>query len=246
MMSDCNEKFKNTEYLKNVFLEHCDEKYKSFHASLVPELNSFYGVRIPDLRKIAKEISKENAVDFLENYPISKESFYEEKVVFGLVCATAKIDDDKRKAYLKKFIPLIDNWAVCDVVVSSMKFLKKNADKWKDFIFYYADKREFEKRFFIVSTMSYYANDMYIDEILHIYVENNDENYYVNMAVAWSLATIYLKYPQKVLDIVENSKLNKFTTLKTISKLCESYRVDESDKVYLKSLREKMKSQFVE
>ena len=94
--------------------------------------------------------------------------------------------------------------------------------------------------------MSYYANDMYIDEILHIYVENNDENYYVNMAVAWSLATIYLKYPQKVLDIVENSKLNKFTTLKTISKLCESYRVDESDKVYLKSLREKMKSQFVE
>ena len=123
-----------------------------------------------------------------------------------------------------------------------MKFLNKNADKWKDFIFYYADKSEFEKRFFIVTTMSYYANDLYIDEVLQSYIINNDENYYVNMAVAWSLATIYLKYPQKVLDIVENLKLDRFTTLKTISKLCESYRVDEKDKVYLKSLRDKIKN----
>lgn len=236
------EKFSDTKYLKSVFLKHSDEKYKTFHASLVPDLNRFYGVRIPDLRKIAKEICKENTTDFLKNYPISQDSFYEEKVVYGIVCATAKLENEERKTYFKKFIPTIDNWAVCDVVVSSMKFLNKNADKWKDFIFYYADKSEFEKRFFIVTTMSYYANDLYIDEVLQSYIINNDENYYVNMAVAWSLATIYLKYPQKVLDIVENLKLDRFTTLKTISKLCESYRIDEKDKVYLKSLRDKIKN----
>jgi len=60
------EKFSDTKYLKSVFLKYSDGKYKTFHASLVPDLNRFYGVRIPDLRKIAKEICKENTHEFLK------------------------------------------------------------------------------------------------------------------------------------------------------------------------------------
>lgn len=52
-----------TEYLKS----NADLKYRDFHSSLVPdtESNSIIGIRMPIMRKIAKEISKGNAREFL-------------------------------------------------------------------------------------------------------------------------------------------------------------------------------------
>lgn len=52
--------------LKQLF-ELQDKKYKEFHSSLCPNVDNIIGVRIPELRKLAKQIAKENPKEFIEN-----------------------------------------------------------------------------------------------------------------------------------------------------------------------------------
>ena len=43
--------------IQKEFLELADEKYKKFHSSLCPGVNNIIGIRVPILRKFAKEIA---------------------------------------------------------------------------------------------------------------------------------------------------------------------------------------------
>lgn len=213
-----------------------DDKYKAFHASLVPGLEKLLGVRVPDLKALAKTVAKTDSEDFLAAYPITSESLYEEKMIYGLVCATAKLETAVRRQYLARFLPLIDSWAVCDTVAGSMKFLKKEAAEWKAFIFTCASGGTFEKRFFAVCTMLYYNDAADIDEVLRIY-QTLHGDYYVDMGVAWALATLYLTWPEKVRPLLQIGAFSNDTIYKTIGKLCDSYRVNAQDKAAFRALR---------
>jgi len=57
------------------------------------------------------------------------------------------------------------------------------------------------------------------------------------MAIAWLLAECFIKYPKETDDYLTKSKINNFTFNKTISKICDSYRVSKEEKERLKSMR---------
>lgn len=232
--------YREKDALQGALTAMADEKYRAFHASLVPGLETFLGVRIPNLKSLAKTVAKTDAEDFLAAYPVAPDSLYEEKMVYGLVCATAKLPQDVRRKYLTRFLPLIDNWAVCDTVTSSMKFLKKEAPAWKDFVFARAGGGEFEKRFFAVCTMLYYGGEAYIDEVLNAY-QTLKGGYYVNMGIAWALATLYLKWPEKILPLLRGGAFCADIVYKTIGKLCDSFRVADADKTALRALRTELR-----
>ncbi|MGN1123024.1 MAG: hypothetical protein ACI4RR_01670 [Eubacterium sp.] len=63
------------------------------------------------------------------------------------------------------------------------------------------------------------------------------DEYYVNMAIAWALSVAYIKYEDKVLDILKNKTLDAFVHNKAIQKIRESNRVDKAKKEYLKALK---------
>ena len=63
------------------------------------------------------------------------------------------------------------------------------------------------------------------------------DEYYINMMIAWYFATAIAKKPQHTIPYIEQQKLNAWTHNKTITKACESFRVDEETKSYLKTLR---------
>ena len=53
--------------VKQKLLEKAEEKYRKFSQSLIPNIDNVLGVRLPVLRKIAKEIYKsDNWKDFLK------------------------------------------------------------------------------------------------------------------------------------------------------------------------------------
>ncbi len=217
--------------LRSELFSNEDVEYKKFHSGLIPTVSSdkIIGVRMPVLRKIAKKAFKENADN--ECY------YYEEIVVKGLTLAMKKCSAQEHISDLKQFVPLIDNWACCDMCCSAFKFTEKNLQDYFEFIISYVGKSEFETRFSVVMLMDYYLNDVYIDRVIEILLSINSDEYYVNMAIAWALSVIYVKYKFKILPVFESQILNAQVQNKAIQKIRESYRVSKEDKEYLKQFK---------
>ncbi len=217
--------------------ELADEKYKEFHGKLIPGVDTvFYGVRVPALRKLAKQIVKEDWRGFVE---LTKESeVYEMNMLCGMVTALAKCDFNEKLEYVERFIPAINNWAVCDIVCGDMKDVKKNRERMYEFIQPYLNSdREYEVRFAVVILMQYFLTDEYIKDVLKIYDGIRHDGYYVKMAVAWGISLCFIKYRDITLAYMTSCNLDDFTYNKSIQKMIESFRVSDEDKQMLRGMK---------
>lgn len=221
--------------IKNQINENIDLKYLSFHSSLVPNISSIQGVRVPVLRKIAKSISKEEDLfKYLENPTLEN---YEEVTIYGLVIGYLKLDIEKYQYYLDKFIPYIDNWATCDIVASNLKFIKKSKQEMYSFILKYLNsKKEFEVRFAIVLLMDYYLDEEFMDT-LKLVEKVKLDYYYVKMAISWLISICYIKHKDETIEFLKNTSLDNWTYNKVIQKIIESNRVTKNEKEYFKTLK---------
>lgn len=212
-----------------------DLKYKEFHSSLCPNVDKIIGVRVPELRKMAKEIALQDYAQFLEQ---AKDEYYEELVLQGLVIGYAKISIKEIFKYLEKFIPKINSWAVCDTTCSNLKITKKHMrEMWGFLEKYINSKNEYEIRFALVMYLNYFLTDEYIDEILQKIDKITSKEYYVQMAIAWLVSFAYIKQKEKTDKYLLQNNLDEFTQNKAIQKICESYRVSNEDKEKLRKYK---------
>lgn len=213
-----------------------DKKYKEFHSSLCPGTDNIIGVRVPRLREYAKKIYKtENLEEILNLKPV----YYEEKMIQGMVIGfNTKEPLSKIQSEIEKFVPEIDNWAICDVFTSGLKITKKYPKEMWNFIQkYFKSNREFELRFAIVMLINYYIIDDYIDKVLNVLDNIKNDFYYVKMAIAWAISICYIKYPMKTKQYLKHNRLDDFTHNKAIQKIRESYRVTKEEKEEVIKLR---------
>ena len=214
-----------------------DEKYRDFHKNLCPGVENILGVRLPILRKISKNLSKDNYLDYLNSKDLK---YYEEIMIKGLTIGYIKVDNDTRFDYIKNFIPYIDNWAVCDSFCNNLKFTNKNMNEvWNFLMTYLSSSNEFELRFVIVMILNYFLTEKFIDDVLNIFNNIHHEGYYVKMAVAWAISFAYIHFPEKTLEFLKNNNLDKFTYNKSLQKIIESNRVSKVDKNLMRSMKVK-------
>lgn len=212
-----------------------EDEYRNFHNKLCPNTENILGVRLPLLRNMAKDLAKNNWEAYLNN-PYNE--YYEEIMIEGLTIGYIKADINTRFKYIKRFIPKIDNWAICDSFCNNLKFTKKNLNEvWEFISTYLSSNKEFELRFAIVMMLHYYINEEYIDRVLHILNDINHEGYYVKMAVAWAISFAYIKFPHKTLVFLKNNNLDSFTYNKSLQKIIESTRVSNEDKDLIRSMK---------
>lgn len=217
--------------------EMADEKYREFHGKLIPGVDTiFYGVRVPALRKLAKQLVKGDWREFVER---TKDSdIYEMNMLCGMVTALAKCEFEEKLEYVKKFIPCINNWAVCDIVCGDMKDVKKNQKRMYEFIQpFFSSEEEYEVRFAVVILMQYFLTEEYIQDVLKIYDGIRHEGYYVKMAVAWGISLSFIKYRDITLRYLLSCSLDDFTYNKSIQKMIESFRVRDEDKQMLRKMK---------
>lgn len=218
--------------VREMLFENQDVKYGDFHSKLIPGIDrgEIIGVRLPVIRKIAKKA----ALDDLEINTF----YYEEKMINGMVIEyNKKLSLDERFALLDHFVPLIDNWAICDCCCATYKFTLKNLNEVFNYILKYKDGSEYEVRFMCVMMLDYFLKNEFIEEVLSTLLSLNRDEYYINMAVAWALVTAYVNFKDKVNPVLENKVLPAWVHNKTIQKICESYRICDDDKKYLKTLK---------
>lgn len=221
--------------LRDKLFELSDDKFKTFHSRLCPNTDNIIGVRLPLLRQIAKEIAKGDWRNFLSN---SKEEYYEEILINGLVIAYAKCDVEERLNYIESFVPKIDNWAICDSFCNTLKFVNKNKEIMWEFIQpYLKSYNEFEIRFAVVIILNYYITEDYIDLVLKTLDNIKHDGYYVKMAIAWAISMCFVKFEEKTMAYLKDNSLDDFTYNKSLQKICESLRVDKNTKELIKSMK---------
>ena len=231
-----------------------NDSYKEFNSSINPTASPILGVRVPQLRTLAKKIVKDttngqNGIPgwrvFLEQNPLTT---FEHQALQAMVIGYARSDITLILKYLKDFIPSIHDWAVNDILCQTFKTAQKHQDTVWNFLMNYKDShKEFEVRAVAVMLMTHFLNDTYIDRVLEVlnnlYTDASRDNatYYAKMGIAWAVATTACqnKFPDKAYEFMKSpsNKLDSWTYNKAIQKMQESFRVSPELKAKMKLLK---------
>ena len=220
-----------------------DREYAAFQAKLTPGIpsESFIGVRVPDARALAKRLDKEAKTsderrqeiqDFLSDLP---HRYYDENMLHGLLIAQIK-DFDTCLEATERFLPYIDNWAVCDIM-SPKVFARHKAELLQKIRQWSASDHTYTCRFGLEMLMTHFLDQDFRPELLEIPAAARSEEYYVRMMVAWFFATALAKQWDATLPYIEQQRLAPWTHNKTIQKARESFRITAEQKELLKTLK---------
>lgn len=225
----------------NKFIEYLyslqDLKYKEFSSSLMPTNDEYelIGIRFPILKEIAKKISKNNYIEFIN---INNHKIFEEIMIHGLIIGYLNEDIDIIIKLSKEYIKYIQNWSLCDSFVANLHIMSKYSSKGLNLVKWCLNhKKTYYKRVGYVLLLNYFVKDEYLDLIFSLCDTNNSDEYYVKMAISWLIAECYTFNPTKTINYIKNNKLDKWTHNKAIQKIRESRRVNEIEKQELLKLK---------
>ena len=214
-----------------------DKEYMKFLSKLTPNVSedTIIGVRIPEIRKLAKKLVKNNEYeDFLKELP---HKYYDENLLHGAIISENK-DFENCIELLDSFLPFVDNWAVCDTI--SPKIFKKHKKELIEKIKEWSQSdKTYTCRFGVEMLMTHFLDEDFKKEYLEMVANIHSEEYYVKMVVAWFFATALTKQWDYAVIYLENNRLDVWVHNKTIQKARESLRILEDKKRYLKGLKRK-------
>lgn len=220
-------------------LERQDLPFQDFTMRGTPGAENVIGVRIPEVRQIAKGLCRGDFDSYLAAEP---KEYLEEILLHGIIMAQAKMELDTRFDYMTAFIPRINNWLVCDVVANSFRIKPDQEEKYWEFLTQYLDsKNEFAVRFMLVMMLDHFLTDDYVAETLAVVDAVKHPGYYVEMAKAWLVAEALVKDREVAMSYIYDNHLSDFAFNKAIQKARESYRVSARDKDLLLQLKRKKK-----
>ena len=236
------------------FLE--DEHYRNGHLRVINALDGtkILGVHIPELKKLAKDLSKQ--YDVLQLLGSFEQEFrtgnlcFEEKIVWGLLINAVKAPQQQKYAYLRAFVPAMDNWAVCDTICCNIKWITDKNALWEFLQQYFGSDREFDVRFAVVMSMIFFLDEESFPKVTSRLdfldfskiqseflspkeamlsekvrgVAKGERPYYVRMAVAWLLATALAKLPEQTRAYVNACNLPEDVIKLYKRKARESFR----------------------
>ena len=222
--------------VRDYLLASQDIGYRNFTLPLLPGIDekTFIGVRLPLIKKYAKNIDKESRDKFIKELP---HEFHEENILHAFILSNIK-DYDEFINKVDLFLPYVSNWSTCDTICN--KYLVKYKDKLIVEVYKWLQSKQiYRVRYAVKCLMNYYLNEDHKDEYIDKVATVKLEDYYVKMMIAWYLATGLAKNYDNFIKAIEENKFDDFTHNKAIQKAVESFRVSDEHKQYLKSLKRK-------
>ena len=194
-----------------------------------------YAIPTPEIKIIAKEILKGDYLSFLK---LNTRLVYENLAVNAFLIANIA-DFELQKSFLLPYASIVDCWALCDIL--KFKVNKNNVDDFfKLSMQLIKSEKVFVRRIAIIIWFELFKFEDYLDNVYAFIPNLKSENeYYVNMCLAWFVAEGFIKARQKSLKLFEENVLNDFVTNKAIQKCRDSFRVDPKDKEMLLKFKRK-------
>ncbi len=213
--------------------------YRAFAVRLIPGESRLLGVRLPALRKLARQYAAGDWQRLLAE-PAAKDASFEEILLRAMLPAyAAKASLSERLRYLHREQPNLNNWSLCDSACATCRFVRDHLDEvypWLESSFLHSDK-EFTARFGIVMLNHYYATDArWAPLVIRALREVPQEAYYAAMAVAWcacTLLTSRIDLRDDVgMELLAPGYLPEQTRKLLLRKLRESQKKWSNDKIY--------------
>jgi 3-methyladenine DNA glycosylase AlkD len=216
-------------------IENQDETYGQFQRKLLPTVDpsKIIGVRTPVLRSMAKQLGKDEwRNDFLSELP---HTYFEENLLHGLIISE-NADFQSCIEQLEQFLPYMDNWAVCDQ--TAPKVFKKHREELLPYIRnWLKSEHVYTVRFAIEMLMRHFLEEDFKLEYLDMVTSVKSDAYYINMEIAWYMATALAKQWETTIPYLEAKTMDRWVHNRTIQKARESYRITDAQKAYLKTLK---------
>lgn len=214
-----------------------DEQYRIFSSNLIPNISNMLGVRLPELRRMAKGLAKDGCESYLATTDLI---YFEEVVLQGMMIGYLKMAWKTKETYVIEFVPKIDNWAVCDSFCTGLKFDDNDKEDVWDFLQpYLQSSQAYEIRFAVVMLLSYFVDKEYTERAFSAFDRIKHSEYYVKMAVAWAVSIYYRDLPETSIAYLKSNKLDDWTHNKALQKITESLRIDDQTKSMIRSLKRK-------
>ena len=213
-----------------------DEKYASFARKLLPKGTVLLGVRLPILKKTAKQIVRSGRGAFFLSH-LTQETF-EEKMLFGFITAFMNPFRQENRDNLVMFLKQIDNWSLCDSFCVALSMTRDDKVLFLPFLReLLTDSREYYVRFAVVMLLTHYTEECYLTDCLHLLSMVSHSGYYAQMAVAWAVSIFYIHYPKETEVFLKHNHLSAWTQNKAIQKIGESKRISAETKQRIRQYR---------
>ena len=214
-----------------------NESYATFNQRIVNTKMPVIGVRVPDLRRLARELAPNmSAADISELLTVQDKSF-DYVLLCGLLITHARLDDQTAIDLTKQYLPHVDSWAHIDVFVEKKR--RFASEVWWDFALEcLQSEAEFTVRYGVVSLMTNFLDEAQIDRVFAALRNVKHDGYYVKMALAWLYATAAVNFFEITLAELESGHIDIWTRNKAYQKMRESRRfTPRQQQIILKNKR---------
>ncbi len=212
-----------------------EPEYQKFSSRLLPGISNILGVRLPMLRRLAKQISHEDWRVYLAQ---AQDTSFEEVMLQGLVIGCAPMELSEAFEWISWFLPKINNWSVCDSFCNSLKIAQRYPeDFWQFLLPCLRSQQEYIVRFGAVMLLEYYIHPQRIEQVLYQLEQAKHPGYYARKAVAWAVSICYIRLPKETMPFLLENQLDDFTYRKALQKIIESQKIDPAAKVKIQALR---------
>ena len=211
-----------------------NETYAAFNKRIVNTKMPVIGVRVPDLRRLARRLAPDMGAADISKLLTAKNKSFDYVLLCGLLITHARLDDQTMIDLAKQYLPHVDSWAHIDVFVEKKR--RFAGEVWWDFALEcLQNEDEFTVRYGVISLMTNFLDEAHIDQVFAVLRNVKHDGYYVKMALAWLYATAAVNFFELTLAELEDEHIDTWTRNKAYQKMRESQRfTPEQQAVILK------------
>ena len=212
-----------------------NETYAAFNRRIVNTKMPVIGVRVPDLRRLARRLAPDMGVADISKLLTARNESFDYVLLCGLLITHARLDDQTAIDLTKQYLPHVDSWAHIDIFVEKKR--RFAGEVWRDFALEcLRSEAEFTVRYGVVSLMTNFLDEVHINQVFAALRDIKHDGYYVKMALAWLYATAAVHFFELTLVELENEHIDAWTRNKAYQKMRESRRfTPEEQEIILKN-----------
>ncbi len=212
-----------------------NETYAAFNQRIVNTKMPVIGVRVPDLRRLARELAPDMGAADISKLLTARNESFDYVLLCGLLITHARLDDQTAIELTRNYLPRVDSWAHIDVFIEKKR--RFAGEVWRDFALEcLQSEAEFTVRYGVISLMTNFLDEAHIDQVFAALRNVKHDGYYVKMALAWLYATAAVNFFELTLAELENEHIDAWTRNKAYQKMRESRRfTPEQQAIILKN-----------